>query len=70
MEEIRNYKEGVRLGVILLRFMSVNGYILLGYYIEFGKNKFLKGKDGRKKLRELEDGGRYKGEVLVLVREV
>lgn len=69
-EEIRNYKEGARSGVIPPRPTSANGHIPPGYYTEPGKNKSPKGKDGKKKSRELEDGGRYKGEVLVPVREV
>ena len=60
----------VRLGMIPPRPASANGHIPSGYYTEPGKVKSPKGKDGKRKSKELEDSGRYKGEVLVPVREV
>ena len=69
-KEIRTYNEDARSGVIPPRPMSANGHIPSGYYTEPGKNKSPKGKDGKRESRELEDSGRYKGEVLVPVREV
>ena len=70
LAEIRNYNDDARSGVTPPRPTSANGYIPSGYYTEPGKNKSPKGKDGKRKSRELEDSGRYKGEVLVPVREV
>ena len=63
-QEIRTYNEDARLGV------SANGNIPSGYYTVPGKSKSPKGKEGKRKSREQEDSGRYKGEVLVPVREV
>ena len=70
LEEIRKYTEGEGAGVIPPRPTSANGHIPSGNYTEPGKNKSPKGKDVKRKSRELEDSGRYKGEVLVPVREV
>ena len=69
-EEIRKYNGDARSVVIQPRPTSSNGHIPSGYYTEPGKNKSPKGKDGKRKSKELEDSGRYKGEVLVPVREV
>lgn len=70
LEESRKYNADARSGVIPPTPASTNGHISSGYYTEPGKNKSPKGKDGKRKSKELEDSRRYKGEVLVPVREV
>ena len=71
LEETRKHNEDVvRSGMIPPRPMSANGHIQSGYYTEPGKNKSPKGKGGKRKSRELEDSGRYKGEILVPLGEV
>ncbi|XP_078347772.1 uncharacterized protein LOC144632888 [Oculina patagonica] len=70
IEDSRRYHEEERPGMIPPRPVSANGHIPAGYLTEPGRGKSPKGKDGKKKSKELEDSRRHRGEVLVPVREV
>ena len=70
LEESRRYNVEERPGMISPKHAAANGHIPAGYLTEPGKAKSPKGKDGKKKSKELEESQRYKGEVLVPVREV
>lgn len=70
LEESGRYNGEVRSGMIPQRPLDANGNIPLGYFTVPGKAKSPKGKDGKRKSKEIEESRRYNGEVLVPGREV